>query len=159
MPSEVFGSKPNAPSGLIVMWDEPLSEIPSGWVICDGNNSTPNLLDRFVKEVPDTATDPGSTSGTKTNSLSNSQLPNHSHGSSLNNAGDHNHLVGYEYYSDYYKDGSGAPVRFTGSDPTTIYSDNTGDHSHSSSGTNSTGGGNSYDNQPAFYEVAYIMKL
>lgn len=36
------------PSGVICMWSGSIASIPSGWVICDGNNSTPNLTNRFV---------------------------------------------------------------------------------------------------------------
>lgn len=51
------------PSGLIVMWHGTIANIPAGWVICDGNNSTPNLLGKFVESVPNAATDPGATGG------------------------------------------------------------------------------------------------
>jgi len=51
------------PSGTIVMWHGTIANIPTGWVICDGNNSTPNLLDRFVQGVATAATDPGTTGG------------------------------------------------------------------------------------------------
>lgn len=37
-----------APSGTIVMWSGELSTIPSGWALCDGNNSTPDLRDVFL---------------------------------------------------------------------------------------------------------------
>jgi hypothetical protein len=36
------------PSGAIVLWSGSASNIPSGWKLCDGANSTPNLKDRFV---------------------------------------------------------------------------------------------------------------
>lgn len=36
------------PSGIICMWSGSIATIPSGWYLCDGNNSTPNLTDRFV---------------------------------------------------------------------------------------------------------------
>ncbi len=36
------------PVGTIIMFNGQ-SEIPPGWVICDGNNGTPNLIDRFIK--------------------------------------------------------------------------------------------------------------
>ena len=36
------------PSGGIILWSGTVAAIPSGWVICDGTNSTPNLTDRFV---------------------------------------------------------------------------------------------------------------
>lgn len=52
------------PSGTIVMWHGTIANIPTGWVICDGNNSTPNLLDKFVKSVTTAVEDPGSTGGT-----------------------------------------------------------------------------------------------
>ena len=36
------------PSGVIMMWSGAASDVPSGFVLCDGNNNTPNLLDKFV---------------------------------------------------------------------------------------------------------------
>lgn len=34
--------------GMILMWYGQ-EEIPKGWALCDGNNGTPNLIDRFIK--------------------------------------------------------------------------------------------------------------
>ena len=51
------------PSGLIAMWHGTIANIPSGWVICDGNNGTPNLLAKFVEGVATATTDPGATGG------------------------------------------------------------------------------------------------
>jgi microcystin-dependent protein len=38
------------PKGMIMMYSPPsgTTTIPAGWVLCDGNNSTPNLVDRFI---------------------------------------------------------------------------------------------------------------
>jgi len=36
------------PSGVILIWSGAILDIPTGWVLCDGNNSTPDLTDRFV---------------------------------------------------------------------------------------------------------------
>ena len=36
------------PSGVIMIWSGALNAIPSGFVLCNGQNSTPNLIDRFV---------------------------------------------------------------------------------------------------------------
>ena len=36
------------PSGVIMMWSGSSSAIPSGFVLCNGKNGTPNLLDKFV---------------------------------------------------------------------------------------------------------------
>lgn len=36
------------PSGVIVMWSGSVASVPSGWFLCDGANSTPDLRDRFI---------------------------------------------------------------------------------------------------------------
>ena len=36
------------PSGGIIIWSGAANAIPSGFVLCDGNNSTPNLRNRFI---------------------------------------------------------------------------------------------------------------
>ena len=36
------------PSGLISMWSGTIASIPSGWVLCNGSNSTPDLRNRFI---------------------------------------------------------------------------------------------------------------
>lgn len=35
-------------TGMIVMWSGRADQIPSGWALCNGQNNTPNLTDRFV---------------------------------------------------------------------------------------------------------------
>lgn len=35
-------------TGIIVMWSGTIASIPTGWVLCDGTNGTPDLRDRFV---------------------------------------------------------------------------------------------------------------
>jgi hypothetical protein len=36
------------PSGGIIIWSGSSASIPTGWVLCNGSNSTPDLRDRFV---------------------------------------------------------------------------------------------------------------
>tara|TARA_B100000282_G_scaffold66541_1_gene44799 strand:+ start:2913 stop:4514 length:1602 start_codon:yes stop_codon:yes gene_type:complete len=36
------------PAGMIMIWSGAANAIPSGFTLCDGNNSTPDLRDRFV---------------------------------------------------------------------------------------------------------------
>lgn len=36
------------PVGGIGMWDGAISNIPSGWALCNGANGTPNLRDKFI---------------------------------------------------------------------------------------------------------------
>lgn len=62
------------PSGTIVMWSG--NEIPQGWVICDGNNGTPNLIGKFIK-ASDIA---GNTGGNNSITLKIDNLPDHQHG-------------------------------------------------------------------------------
>lgn len=152
----VFGEQPSANPGEIVLWAGALSNIPSGWVICDGNNGTPNLLNRFVKEVPDGSTNPGSTGGQSSYSLSSSQLPSHDHDGKTGTSGSHTHTVTNEFGEVAY-DAWDSGVAGGGS----LYETTSdGSHSHSiDSGPDSTGSGNSIDNRPAYYEVAYIMKV
>lgn len=50
------------PSGTIILWNGSIETIPSGFVLCDGTNDTPNLVGRFVKG-PGDGTGPGETGG------------------------------------------------------------------------------------------------
>ena len=50
-------------ANTIVIWAGTIANIPAGFVICDGNNSTPNLLTRFLEGVATAATNPGATGG------------------------------------------------------------------------------------------------
>jgi hypothetical protein len=38
----------SVPSGAIFMWSGSIATIPTGYVLCNGSNSTPDLRDRFV---------------------------------------------------------------------------------------------------------------
>ena len=42
-------SKDDIHAGMIMMWSGLISDIPSGWSICDGTNGTPDLQDKFVR--------------------------------------------------------------------------------------------------------------
>ena len=39
------------PLGAIIMWYKSLAEIPAGWIICDGNDGTPDLRGKYVVGV------------------------------------------------------------------------------------------------------------
>ena len=36
------------PVGGIILWSGAVARVPTGWALCDGNNGTPDLTDRFV---------------------------------------------------------------------------------------------------------------
>ena len=42
------------PAGIITLWYGSVGTIPNGWLICDGNNGTPNLQNKFVVGAGDT---------------------------------------------------------------------------------------------------------
>jgi len=106
-----YAAAPGVPSGLIAMWHGLIANIPSGWVICDGNNGTPNLLDRFVQSVPTAGTNPGGTGGA----------------TSKTTAG-HYH-TGSGYYATVAKSASGGWLTYEGriSAPTTTKTDSISD--------------------------------
>ena len=41
-------SVPGVPVGGIIMWSGATNNIPTGWALCDGQNGTPNLQDKFI---------------------------------------------------------------------------------------------------------------
>ena len=72
-PKRVAGAAAGVPSGGVIIWTGTIANIPSGYVICDGNNSTPNLLTRFVEGVATAATNPGTTGGATKKTLDETQ--------------------------------------------------------------------------------------
>ncbi len=60
------------PPGVIVAWSGVLASIPSGWLLCDGNNGTPNLIDRFLQGITTAVTNPGTTGGSHTKTVAGS---------------------------------------------------------------------------------------
>ena len=126
----------NTPSGIIVMWSGAISAIPSGWVICDGNNGTPNLTDRFVIHADNDSggtRDVGDTGGAQTHTLVVSEMPAHTHTANA-----------YGGIGDW---GS-------------VFSNNilTSGHLPTTPSTNSTGGGGAHNNMPKYYALAFIQK-
>lgn len=86
------------PSGIIALWSGTVATIPTGWVICDGTNSTPNLTGLFVVHADaDTGGtyNVGDTGGSNTVTLTESEIPGHTHTISGNTstAGAHTHTL------------------------------------------------------------------
>ena len=85
------------PSGVILMWSGLIANIPSGWVLCNGQNSTPDLRGRFIQGAPDgnEANDPtpgGSATATPANHSvtqpsNHAALANHQHSVAIGNWG------------------------------------------------------------------------
>ena len=119
------------PTGIISMWSGSIASIPSGWVICDGTNSTPDLRDKFIVGAGSTyavgAT--GGSTSTDAHTLTIAEMPSHTHTGQLGG--------GPRADGDNQKEvGSGTTTGATG-----------GGGSHTHTGT-----------LPPYYSLAYIMK-
>lgn len=155
------------PSGGIIIWSGSAASIPSGWLLCDGANGTPNLRDRFVVGAGSTYA-VGATGGAATVTLSASQIPSHTHTFSATTStdGSHDHdmsFTGATEGSGSYTNLNGflVPVNDDqyGSITNTVAVQTAGSHSHTVSGTTSANGsGSSHENLPPYYALCYIMK-
>jgi len=142
------------PTGAVIMWSGAIAAIPAGWRICDGTNGTPDLRDRFVVGAGSTYA-VGATGGANTVTLTEAQMPSHNHGGASGAGGAHSHtLIDDAVIGDgnFAPGGlapypSGTTVKTTSTAPT---------HTHTIS---SAGGGQSHENRPPYYALAYIMKV
>lgn len=122
------------PPGVIVMWSGAVSEIPNGWVLCDGDNGTPCLLDRFVVGAGSTY-NVGDTGGEATHKLTVLELPGHVH--SLN-------MID--------KEDTLAPVK-------NILGTKGNSYGSNNAMTGVQGNNNPHNNMPPYYALCYIMKI
>ena len=158
------------PSGGIIIWSGSAAAIPTGWLLCDGTNGTPNLRDRFVVGAGSTYA-VNATGGAATVTLAAENLPAHTHTVNITTGGqsvDHSHafqplavlgggggLDGSAISGGPAQIGAGywpmLPVNQTGGA--------SNDHSHAVNGnTGSIGSGTAHENLPPYYALAYIMK-
>ena len=150
------------PAGVIVMWSGSVASIPSGWYICDGTNGTPDLTGRFVVHADADSGGtyaPGDTGGADSVTLTEAQMPAHTHtvSGTTNTTGAHTHTV-----SGVATTGSADAISNNDINTqvnNTVTTSSAGDHSHTVTGTAaSSGGGNSHENRPPYYALAFIMK-
>lgn len=83
------------PSGCILMWSGAADTIPDGWRLCDGDNNTPDLRDRFIVGAGGKYTQ-GDKGGADSVVLTTGEMPSHTHGFSSGTAasnGAHTHNV------------------------------------------------------------------
>jgi len=124
--------------------------------ICDGTNETPDLRDRFILGVASSSENPGATGGSHSVTLTTANLPVHTHSGTTDTSGAHRHNVEVRSSGE-----AGTRVMSTYSGwPLSGYqeTESAGAHTHSFT-TGSTGSGTAFDNRPAYYKLAYIMKL
>lgn len=142
---------------MIVLFKGPPTSIPQGWALCDGQNGTPNLTDKFVVCAGTTYAE-GTTGGSRTVTLTTNNMPPHTHTGTTASAGSHRHRL-KDCASD---DGGGRDNDVAMGDPNDNRScpntDSAGAHTHTFT-TASTGGGQPFNIDPPYYALAYIMKL
>lgn len=140
------------PTGVIVMWSG--TTIPSGWALCDGTNSTPDLRNRFIVGANDasktgitTQTGPGfnATTGVIDSTYTPGDIGGEtSHQLTVVEMPSHNHT-----YDRTTAPSSGQDQSGSGSgDAVNINQSNTG----------SKGGNGYHENRPPYYALAFIMK-
>lgn len=130
--NEIKNLQDSMPIGSIIMFNGKAEEIPSGWAICNGENGTPNLIDRFILA----STYCGGTGGKSQVTLSVSQLP------------PHKHKVAKCWYGKADNANDRQVVRW----------DETVD-TNSQVWTGETGLGLPIDIMPPYYRLIYIMKV
>lgn len=144
---------------LIAMWSGTIATIPSGWVLCDGSNGTPDLRDKFVIGARQDS------SGAKTNvtgALTSSGgskdaiAVTHSHtATSVVTDTGHSH-TSPTFTGGFANTGRASPGQTNSGTPITSSTETTGVtvattvNSAGSSGTNA--------NLPPYYALAFIMK-
>ena len=134
--SALTGLGGGVPTGCILLWSGAANAIPSGYTLCNGSNSTPDLRDRFVVGAQN-AYSVGDTGGANSVTLTTSQIPSHTHNlQTWNASGPANHPQKVKTQAHYLYSNS-QPGSFT---------------------SESTGGGGSHENRPPYYALCYIMK-
>lgn len=128
------------PSGVIVMWSGNASNIPAGWVLCDGGNGAPDLRDRFIVGAGHEYT-PGNIGGEKEVKLTQDQMPAHAH----QFPGDDELATRANWGS--YKIG-----------PFGNYDADSSKGSSQMYWTSVAGGDKPHENRPPYYALCFIMK-
>ena len=129
------------PTGLIVAWNNAVT-IPSGWILCDGTNSTPDLRGRFILGA-----------GVGGNDMNNNPLPEQTFGT---NGGEVNHIL-IETEMPMHNHGLYQDGGYNGG--TEIGGVRTDDYFKLGQISNYAGNNAPHNNMPPYYVLVYIMKL
>lgn len=183
-----YGNGP-VPIGGIILWSGNLDNFETsgrgknnllGWALCNGQNGTPDLRERFVVgagggDNGEVATisgyggpySPHNKGGNNNNAiaLGINQIPSHTHarGTLATSAtGAHTH----SFRSNGNRGSGGSGREPYGYGETTVGSihatSSNGEHSHNITGSTGPAGGSPtqpFDNRPPYYALAYIMKI
>ena len=143
-------------TGMILLWSGAANAIPSGFVLCDGNNSTPDLRNRFVVGAGNSYS-VGASGGVNTVTLGTSEIPahshstdnhshsfdagNHTHSFSGSGSSSHSHSFNYQLGSPPYHSNANMVTRHPMKRSYTELSQNTGNATVSLTVSGNTGNG------------------
>lgn len=152
-----FSGNNSIPFGIIMLWYGSTASIPSGWVLCDGTNSTPNLTNKFIVGAG------GTYSVAATGGSTDAFVVSHTHTASFTGdaLGTHDHKPVNGYAMGLTPGGGGG---LGGGDLNSASGDlNTSAVSAGTpSGTvavASAGSTGANGNLPPYYALCYIMKI
>jgi len=160
------------PTGVIVLWSGASNAIPSGWYLCNGQNGTPNLQDKFIVGAG-SGYGVGATGGESTKLLGTANLPSHTHQRGTLAVTNRTLTGDITKISECYNVAGGATGVFTkkntGNSPVTGSASNSptagvdfnATHNHPMSGSTGDQGGSmgqSFSILPPYYALCYIMK-
>ena len=140
-------------AGMIMLWSGSSATIPSGWLLCDGSNSTPDLRNRFVVGATSTYA-VGATGGS-----ADAIVVSHTHTGTTSANGSHSHDI-------QGQDNQAAPnglcgelanIENYGYGCATRSTSTVGNHTHTFT-TDSSGSSGTNANLPPYYALCYIMK-
>ena len=141
------------PSGVILMWSGEIANIPSGFVLCDGTNDTPDLSGKFIVGYSSTNTNYssiGNNGGEERSTLSIDNLPSHSHFLAHNTRGNETtEGPTSTQFINYLGGPRGGYAQY-------VLNGTTNEANIGLAGY--TGNGTSFENRPPYYTLAYIMK-
>ena len=138
-------------TGMIILWYGNTGNIPGGWVLCNGQNSTPDLRDRFVIGAGNNF-NPGDTGGNNSVTLSEANLPSHQHYVVSNSFGGQNRTGSNVSANNQVAKGTGAGNLYES------YNLASTGGSASAGRSSSVGSGTAFDNKPLYHALCYIMK-
>ena len=136
------------PKGIIGLWLDALSAIPAGWLLCDGNNGTPDMKDKFLK-CANLTTEAGVIGGSNTHTHA---AQTHTHAA----AGSHTHTASASAHN------TGALTKQTAGSPNLALNKNTNHSGFSTDPTTTiyssdSTTADSANNEPEYRTVAYIQ--
>lgn len=169
MMADIAADARSVPTGGIIMWSGSIASIPATWALCDGTSGTPDLRDRFIAGAGGTYA-PNTTGGANSVTLTMGQMPSHTHTGSTDTASLTGTFESRRVLSgaDLLTAATGIASSSNGPDSNTVEPNSdtrarnritiNASHSHAVT-VGAAGSGQSHENRPPYYALAYIMKL